>query len=80
MVSIKEKDYYTTTELAKVLGISRISVFKRVRQGSIKGQKIGRDFVIFMICSTAFATTSGGSLKSGSRTFANSILDAFVSS
>ena len=47
MVSIKEKDYYTTTELAKVLGISRISVFKRVRQGSIKGQKIGRDFVIF---------------------------------
>ena len=46
-MDIKEKDYYTTTELAKVLGISRISVFKRVRQGSIKGQKIGRDFVIF---------------------------------
>jgi len=46
-MSIKEKDYYTTTELAKVLKISRISVFKRVRQGSILGQKIGRDFIIF---------------------------------
>ena len=46
-MGIKEKDYYTTIELAKVLGISRISVFKRVKQGSIKGQKIGRDFIIF---------------------------------
>ena len=44
---IKEKDFYTTTELGKLLGISRISVFKRVRQGSIKGQKMGRDFIIF---------------------------------
>lgn len=44
---ISERDYYTTTELGKLLGISRISVFKRVRQGSIKGQKIGRDFIIF---------------------------------
>lgn len=42
-----EKDFYTTTELAKVLGISRISVFKRVRQGSIKAVKMGRDFIIF---------------------------------
>ena len=44
---ILEKDFYTTPELAKLLGISRISVFKRVKQGSIKGQKIGRDFIIF---------------------------------
>ena len=44
---IQDKDFYTTPELAKVLGISRISVFKRVRQGSIKGQKIGRDFIVF---------------------------------
>ncbi len=46
-MKIKEKDYYTTMELAKVLGISRISVFKRVRQGSILGQKIGRDYIIY---------------------------------
>lgn len=44
---IIEKDFYTTVELAKLLGVSRISVFKRVRQGSINGRKMGRDFIIF---------------------------------
>ena len=46
-MEIKEKDYYTIKELAVVLRISRISVFKRVWQGSIIGQKIGRNFIIF---------------------------------
>jgi excisionase family DNA binding protein len=44
-VEIK-KNFYTVSELAKLLGISRISVFKRVRQGSIIGQKLGRNFII----------------------------------
>jgi excisionase family DNA binding protein len=43
----KKKFYYTVAELAELLGISRISVFKRVRQGSIIGQKMGRNFIIF---------------------------------
>jgi excisionase family DNA binding protein len=46
-MGIKEENFYTISKLAKLLGISRISVFKRVRQGSIKGQKMGRNFVIF---------------------------------
>ena len=41
-----EKNFYTVSELAKLLGISRISVFKRVRQGSIRGQKLGRNFIV----------------------------------
>lgn len=45
--SIKEKDFYTITELAKLLKISRVSIFKRVRQGSIKGQKMGYNYIIF---------------------------------
>lgn len=44
---IIEKDFYTTAELAEILGISRISVFKRVRRGSIRGQKVGHSFIIF---------------------------------
>lgn len=44
---IQNKNFYTTNELAELLKISRISVFKRVRQGSIKGYKMGRNFVIF---------------------------------
>jgi excisionase family DNA binding protein len=41
-----EKNFYTVKELADLLGISRISVFKRVKQGSIKGQRLGRNFII----------------------------------
>lgn len=41
-----EKNFYTVSELAKLLGISRISVFKRVKQGSIVGQKLGRNFIV----------------------------------
>ena len=41
------KKFYTTTELAEILGISRVAVFKRIKNGSIKAQKIGRNFVIY---------------------------------
>jgi len=46
-MGMEDKDFYTITELAKLLGISRVSVFKRVRNGSIKGQKMGYNFIIF---------------------------------
>lgn len=42
-----KKDFYTTAELAKILGISRIAVFKRIKNGTIKAQKIGRNFIVF---------------------------------
>lgn len=42
-----EKDFYNITEFARLLGVSRASVFKRVRQGSIKGQKMGYNFITF---------------------------------
>lgn len=42
-----KKNFYTTSELAETLGISRISVFYRLGNGSIKGHKMGRNFVIF---------------------------------
>jgi len=44
-----QKDFYTTKELADMLQISRQSVLKRLQGGSIKAQKMGRDFVIFKI-------------------------------
>jgi len=42
-----KKDFYTTNELADILGVSRISIFYRLRNGSIKGCRMGRNFVIF---------------------------------
>ncbi len=37
----------STSDVAKLLGISRIAVFKRIKSGNIKAHKPGRNFVIF---------------------------------
>ena len=44
---MQDKPYLTTTQLAEILGISRIAVFKRIKGGKIKAKKIGRNFIIF---------------------------------
>ncbi len=36
----------STTEVAKLLGISRVAVFNQIKVGKIKAKKIGRNFVI----------------------------------
>ncbi len=41
-----DKKFYSTVEIAKILGISRIAVFKKIKSGEIKAQKVGRSFVI----------------------------------
>jgi len=41
-----KKNYITTGDAAKVLGISRIAVFKKIKAGQIKAEKIGRYYVI----------------------------------
>lgn len=41
-----EKDLLSTSEVAKILGISRIAVFKKIKSGEIKAVKVGRNFVI----------------------------------
>lgn len=43
---MKNKKSLSTTELAKILGISRIAVYKRIKTGKIKAKKVGHDFVI----------------------------------
>ena len=43
---MKNKAFMTIAELAKILGISRIAVFKKVKKGQIKATKIGRAYVI----------------------------------
>lgn len=41
-----DKEYYTTSEIAKLLGISRVAVFYKIKKGQIKAQKIGRNYII----------------------------------
>jgi len=37
---------FSTIEVAKLLGISRVAVFKKIKSGEIKAAKIGRNFVV----------------------------------
>lgn len=46
MGNFEEKDYYTAPELAKVLGLSHVAVFNKIKKGEIKARKIGRNFAI----------------------------------
>jgi len=43
---MKDKKFLSTVELAKILGISRIAVYKKIKSGEIKAIKVGRNFVI----------------------------------
>ena len=43
-----KKEYLSTSEIAKLMGVSRIAVFKKIRNGSIKAFKVGRNYVVPM--------------------------------
>ncbi|OGY43698.1 MAG: hypothetical protein A2731_03715 [Candidatus Buchananbacteria bacterium RIFCSPHIGHO2_01_FULL_39_8] len=43
---MKDKRFFSTSEVAKLMGISRVAVFKKIKRGEIKAEKIGRNFVI----------------------------------
>lgn len=44
---MENKEFLTVKELADILGISRVAVFKKIKKGQVKAQKMGRNFVIF---------------------------------
>ena len=43
---MENRELMTTTELAKILGISRIAVFKKIKKGQIKAMRVGKNYVI----------------------------------
>ena len=43
---MKQNEYTTIPELAKILGITRIAVYNKVKKGQIKAVKIGRNYAI----------------------------------
>ena len=51
---MKKSEYLTIPQLAKILGISRIAVYRKVKKGQIKAVKIGRTFAIPQKQITAF--------------------------
>jgi excisionase family DNA binding protein len=43
---VEKSAYLTSPQLATLLGLSRIAVYKKVRRGEIKASKIGRVYAI----------------------------------
>ena len=43
---MRTQNYITIPQLAKLLGVSRIAIYNRVRKGQIPAIKIGRDYAI----------------------------------
>lgn len=42
----KGREYFSTSEVAKILGVSRIAVLKKITTGKLKAQKVGRSYII----------------------------------
>jgi excisionase family DNA binding protein len=42
----ENNQFFTTAELAALLNISRVAVFKKIKNGQIKAKKIGRNYFI----------------------------------
>jgi len=40
------KEFYSTTEVANIFKVSRITVFNWIKRGTIKATKIGRNYVV----------------------------------
>lgn len=41
-----KKNMYSTSEVAKILHLSRIEIFRKIKAGKIKAEKIGRNYII----------------------------------
>lgn len=46
MTKLNNKKYISTSAAAKVLKISRVSVFNKIKAGELKAEKIGRNYAI----------------------------------
>ncbi len=43
---MKKEKYLSTSEAAKILGLSRVSVFKKIKKGEIPAERVGRNYII----------------------------------
>ena len=43
---MRKSSYITIPQLARILGVSRIAVYNKVKKGQIKAIKVGRNFAI----------------------------------
>lgn len=39
-------EFLSTTEVAKILRLSRVAIFKKIKNGQLRATKIGRNYVV----------------------------------
>ena len=69
------KKYLSTKELATLLKVSRVAVFKKIKSGKIKGFKIGRNYVIPV---EEFMTAVGTFISQEKKDEINSVVEKAV--
>ena len=40
------KTYFTTSEVGKMIAVSRVTIFRKIKSGEIKAEKFGRNFMV----------------------------------
>ncbi len=61
---MNKKAFYSTAELAKILGISRVAVFQQIKDGKIPAMKVGRSYIVD---AKDVPHVSGGALRDADR-------------
>lgn len=46
MTSMSNKKHVTITELAKIMNLSRVQVFRKIKSGEIPAEKVGNIYII----------------------------------
>ena len=46
MKEFKDKAFFSTSEVAKLIGVSRVTIFNRIKRGEINADKVGKTYLI----------------------------------
>ncbi len=46
MDTLHKDNFFSTSQVAEILGVTRITVFRWIKEGTLKAEKIGRNYVI----------------------------------
>ncbi len=46
LIMAEHKTFYSVTELAKLLKVTRPAIFDRINRGTLKAQKVGATYII----------------------------------
>jgi excisionase family DNA binding protein len=46
MEKLKDKLFFTTAEVASLLKVSRVTIFQKIKSGSLEAKKFGRNYLI----------------------------------